>query len=445
MGPEGGVGCRGTGSRQRALATRRMRILVVGSGGREHAMVRALATAPGLDLLAAPGNPGTAALARPVAVAVDDVAGMVEAARHLGVDLVVPGPELPLVLGLGDALDEAGIPCAGPSASAARLEGSKSFTRILTDAAGVPSPAYQVVVDAAEVDAAIAAFDRPPVVKADGLAAGKGVLLPRSRAQCRDAVREILAGRFGAAGSRVVLEERLSGVEASLFHACAGVESVALPHARDHKRLLDGDRGPNTGGMGAISPNPLIDEALELEIAESIIRPTLNALADRGTPFRGFLFAGLMLTDDGPRLLEFNVRLGDPEAQAVLPRLADGAFLEVCRWVAGAVESLPETVADPRAVCAVVLTADGYPEDPRRGDPIAFDSDLETADRWFIHAATRADDGVLVTDGGRVGAVVARADGAARARHAAYEGVSLVRWDGMTYRTDIGSVGAEGG
>jgi phosphoribosylamine---glycine ligase len=422
-----------------------MKVLVVGSGGREHAMVRALATAPDVEILVAPGNPGMAAQARTVEVAIDDVSGLVETAREGGVDLVVPGPELPLVLGLGDALDDAGIPCAGPSAAAARLEGSKSFTRILTDAARVPSPAYQVVADPADVDAAIDAFDRPPVVKADGLAAGKGVLLPRSRAECRDAVREILAGRFGAAGSRVVLEERLTGVEASLFHACSGVESVALPHARDHKRLLEGDCGPNTGGMGAISPNPLIDDALELEVAESIVRPTLDALAARGTPFRGFLFAGLMLTADGPRLLEFNVRLGDPEAQAVLPRLADGAFLEVCRWVAGAVESPPDARADRRSVCAVVVAADGYPDKPRRGDPIVFDPDLETEDRWFIHAATRVDDGGLVTDGGRVGAVVARADGASGARHAAYEGVSLVRWEGMRYRTDIGAGGSESG
>jgi phosphoribosylamine---glycine ligase len=421
------------------------RVLVIGSGGREHAMVRALTTAAGVEILAAPGNPGIAEMARTIDVAVDDVPGLVGAARSNGVDLVVPGPELPLVLGVADALTEAGIPCAGPSAAAARLEGSKSFTRILTDAAGVPSPAYQVVADVSEVDAAVDAFDRPPVVKADGLAAGKGVLLLRSRAECRAAVREILAGRFGRAGRRVVLEERLSGVEASLFHACAGQGAVALPHARDHKRLLDGDRGPNTGGMGAISPNPLIDEALEREVAESIVRPTLAAMAARGTPFRGFLFSGLMLTEDGPRLLEFNVRLGDPEAQAVLPRLADGAFLDVCLWAAGDGADPPDVVADARSACAVVLAAAGYPDEPRRGDAITIDPALETDDRWFIHAATRSTDSGLVTDGGRVGSVVAVGASAGAARHAAYQGASLVRWEGMTYRTDIGSVGSEGG
>lgn len=402
-------------------------------------MCLALATSSDTEILVAPGNPGTAALGHNLAVAADEVPGLVEAARAHRVDLVVPGPEVPLVLGLADALAEAGIPCCGPSAAAARLEGSKSFTRRLTDAAGVPSPAYQVITEPAEVDAAVAAFKAPPVVKADGLAAGKGVVLPRSVAGCRRAAQEMLAGRFGAAGRRVVLEERLFGVEASLFYACRGSRLVALPHARDHKRLEDGDRGPNTGGMGAVSPNPLIDEDLQREVTEAIVRPTLAALEERGTPYSGFLFAGLMLTDDGPRLLEFNVRLGDPEAQAVLPRLDDGSFLDLCHWAVGAGLDPPDVVVDPRAVCAVVLATQGYPDEPRTGDAISMDPELETPDRWFVHAGTAVTDGALVAAGGRVGAVVARADSLAAARRAAYEGVSLVRWAGMTFRRDIGA------
>jgi phosphoribosylamine---glycine ligase len=349
----------------------------------------------------------------------------------------VPGPEMPLVLGLADALAEAGIPCAGPSSGAALLEGSKAFTRLLADDAGVPSPAYRIVDDPDDVDAAVAAFEAPPVVKADGPAAGKGVLLPDTPEECRRAALEVLAGRFGGAGHRVVLEERLVGAEASLFYACRGTDLVPLPHARDHKRLGDGDTGPNTGGMGALSPNPIVDEALVAEVTDTIVRPTLEALVARGSPFSGFLFSGLMLTDAGPRLLEFNVRLGDPEAQAVLPRLVDGAFLDLCRWVAGEGPE-PTPATDSRSVCAVVLAAEGYPDDPRRGDPIAIDEAVEGPDRWFIHAATRVVGDGLATDGGRVGAVVARGDSAAEARQSAYEGVRLVRWEGMTYRSDIG-------
>ena len=218
------------------------------------------------------------------------------------------------------------------------------------------------------------------------------------------------------AGRRVVLEERLHGVEASLFYACRGTVVAALPHARDHKRLLDGDRGPNTGGMGSVSPNPLIDPGLEDEVTETIVRPTLGALEQRGTPYVGFLFAGLMLTDEGPRLLEFNVRLGDPEAQAILPRLGAGSFLDLCRWAAGIAPGPPPVPVEPGAVCAVVLAAAGYPDSPRKGDSIVLDPSLETADRWFVHAGTATADGLLVTNGGRVGAVLARAGSLGAAR-----------------------------
>jgi phosphoribosylamine---glycine ligase len=417
-----------------------MRVLVVGSGGREHAMCRALAEAGGVDVLAAPGNPGTAQVARNLPV--DDVDGIVSAAVSEAVDLVLPGPEAPLVLGLADALAAVSIPCCGPSAPAARLEGSKAFTRAVTAVAGVPSPGFTVVVDRSGVDDALTRFSAPPVVKADGLAAGKGVFLPETPGEARRLVIDLLGGMLGDAGRRVVLEERLYGVEASLFYACRETEVVVLPHARDHKRLEDGERGPNTGGMGAVSPNPMVDASLVDEVTASIVLPTLEAMAARGSPYSGFLFAGLMLTDDGPRLLEYNVRLGDPEAQAILPRISGGGFVDVVAWAAGiGDEEAPIPVEDPRSVCAVVLAADGYPGPPRTGDPIEVDPGLEGADRWLIHAATRLDDGTLVTAGGRVGAVVGRAESLERARLLAYEGVGLVRWEGMTYRGDIGDLG----
>jgi len=415
-----------------------MKVLVVGGGGREHAMCRALATTPGVEILAAPGNPGTAGLGRNLAVDTGDVEAVVRCARREGVDLVLPGPEAPLVAGMADALAATGIPCCGPGAAAARLEASKAFTREVAAAVGVPSPSYRIVDDAGEVEAAVASFSEPPVVKADGLAGGKGVSLPQTAAEASAGARALLDGRLGAAGMRVVLEERLSGSEASLFYVCRGTEVIPLPHARDHKRLGDGGTGPNTGGMGAVSPNPDIDSALEGRVRHEMVLPVLDHLAGKGMPYTGFLFVGLMLTGDGPRLLEFNVRLGDPEAQAILPRLPEGRFLEMCLWAAGEGERPVPAPDDARPVCAVVLAAAGYPVDRRRGDPITIDDRLAGPDRWFIHAGTRSDEAGLVTAGGRVGAVVAQGATAEVARRHAYEGVSLVRWDGMIHRTDIG-------
>lgn len=401
-------------------------------------MARALASDPEVELLAAPGNPGTASLGTNLDLPADDVSALVSAARDHRVDLVVPGPEGPLVAGLTDALVTAGIRCAGPGRAAARLEASKGFTRQVAAEAAVRSPAHRLVSDPAALDAALAAFAEPPVVKADGLAAGKGVMLPADFDECRRSASDLLGGSLGEAGRRIVLEEHLFGVEASLFYACRGTAFVALPHARDHKRLLDGDQGPNTGGMGAVSPNPAVDTDLEQQVADEIIRPVLRVMVDRGTPFHGFLFAGLMLTATGPALLEFNVRLGDPEAQAILPRIQQGRFREICSWVAGAGEDPPHFGIDPDATCAVVLAAEGYPEAPRGGDPIEIDPAMERPDRWFVHAGTASTNGRLVTAGGRVGAVVARAGGAAVARRLAYDGVGLVRWEGIAYRRDVG-------
>ncbi len=416
-----------------------MKVLVVGGGGREHAMCRALATGPDpIEILAAPGNPGIGALGRTLPIATDNIDGLVAAAASESVDLVIPGPELPLVLGLVDALTAAGIRCCGPTAAAARLEGSKQFTRQVSEAAGVPSPRYEVVEDPAAVDGALAAFDDVPVVKADGLAAGKGVFLPNDFNGCRQATLDLLGGSMGSAGNRVVIEERLFGTEASLFFVVDGTDVVRLPHARDHKRLLDGDRGPNTGGMGSISPNPEIDDDAVAAAEAEIVLPILQYLAEAGTPFRGFFYAGLMLTDVGTKLLEINVRLGDPEAQVILPRLAPGAFAEIAaRAAAGDLAGLDPAV-DPRPTCGVVVAAHGYPDDPRRGDAITIDLDMEDPDVWIDHAATALTDGDLVTAGGRVAAVVARKPDADTAWEAAYRGVRGIHWEGMQYRTDIG-------
>jgi phosphoribosylamine--glycine ligase len=415
------------------------RILVVGSGGREHAICRALRTDPEVELLVAPGNPGTAALGRNCAVAATDVAGLLALAKSEGVALVVPGPEAALVCGLADALAAAAVPCCGPCQRAARLESSKRYMRELTQSAGVPGARYVVVTRSAELSDAVASFAAPPVVKADGLAAGKGVLLPDDAAACVAAARELLAGSLGEAGRVVVLEERLVGVEASLFYLCDGVTALALPHARDHKRIFDGDAGPNTGGMGAVSPNPAIDAEVEARVRSTIVEPTLATLAEAGAPFRGFLFAGVMLTGAGPRLLEFNVRLGDPEAQAILPRLAPGSFADLCLGAATGALAGGQVTTAPGATCAVVLAAAGYPGPPRTGDEIRVALGLERSERWLDHAGTRRDGDRLVTAGGRVAAVVARGSDAVAARQSAYAGIAEVSFDGMQYRRDIGA------
>jgi phosphoribosylamine--glycine ligase len=436
------------GRRPSPTASLPRRILIVGSGGREHALARAL-RGPAVELLCAPGNPGTARLGRGInrAVAADDVSGLVALARAERIDLVVPGPEACLAAGLADALAaEPGILCCGPTQAAARLESSKAFARALCSELAVPSPQHRVVTARHQIRAALRAFARPPVVKADGLCGGKGAFLPDSFAACAAQIEALLDGSLGAAGRTVVLEERLDGVEASLFFACHGEALLALPHARDYKRLCDGERGPNTGGMGAISPCPHLTGALVDEVGERMVRPVLRALRRAGTPFVGFLFVGLMLTAAGPRLLEYNVRLGDPEAQVILPRLARGALLSLCTAVARGELAGAALPVDDRPTCAVVLAAPGYPSSARTGTPIELDPALEAEDRddadparWFIHAGTRREGGRLVVSGGRVGALVARGSTPQAARAAAYDALPLVRFAGRQVRSDIGS------
>lgn len=415
------------------------RILVVGSGGREHAMALALAQDRDLAIFCAPGNPGIATLATVWNIPLDDVTALVDAAVRHQIDLVIPGPEAALVSGLADALATVGIACCGPSQAAAQLEASKVFMRELTTPLGIPGPKYQVARSEPELARAVEQFLDVPVVKADGLAAGKGVFLPNSKEECLQIGRELLAGKLGPAGQQILLEERLCGKEVSLFFACHGTQVVALPHARDHKRLCDEDQGPNTGGMGAISPNPDITAELVHRIEQEFVLPVLRTLTHRQTPFVGFLFVGVMLTAEGPRLLEFNVRFGDPEAEVILPRLSPGEFLRLCE--ATTQGRLPHFALSvlPHATCAVVVTARGYPSGPELGHVISVDAErLHASGATLLHNGTRQVTDTLRSAGGRVLTLLGKGDSPEVARQIAYEGICAIHFAGMHYRTDIG-------
>jgi phosphoribosylamine--glycine ligase len=393
-------------------------VLVVGSGGREHALVWALAR-EGVELHAAPGNPGIAALASCHPVRADDPASVVPLADELGVDLVVVGPEAPLVAGLADALRRRGIPVFGPSSAAARIEGSKSFAKEVMDAAGVPT-------------ARMLSVARPPcVVKADGLAAGKGVWVCRDQAELEAA---LLAAQ--ALGQPFHVEELLEGPELSLFAIAAGEEAAALPPARDYKRIGDGDTGPNTGGMGSFSP--VADGPDPEEILETIHRPVLRELARRGMPFTGLLYAGLMLTADGVRVIEFNCRFGDPETQSVLPRLEGGLLDALAASAAGELGGL-ELRTNGLAAVTVVLASRGYPERSDAGTPIEGIADAEAEGAIVFHAGTAVQNACLVTNGGRVLDVIGTGATVADARAAAYAGVARIDFAGMQFRKDIGA------
>jgi phosphoribosylamine--glycine ligase len=388
---------------------------VVGSGGREHALAWALARCPSLtELHAAPGNPGIATLAACHPARADDPASLLPLARELAIDLVVVGPEAPLVAGLADALRQRGIAVFGPSAEAARIEGSKAFAKDVMEAAGVPTARTLPVA-------------RPPcVVKADGLAAGKGVWVCHSQAELDAGLREAQA-----LGQPFHVEELLEGPELSLFAVAAGERAVALPPARDYKRVGDGDSGPNTGGMGSFSPLPDVHDGETAEILETVHRPVLRELATRGSPFHGLLYAGLMRTDDGLRVIEFNCRFGDPETQSLLPRL-DGDLLPL---LAGDLTAAPHVA--PRAAVTVVLAGRDYPQRGDSGTPISGVEDAEALGALVFHAGTALRHGQLVTNGGRILNVVGVADTVAAARTAAYDAVARIDFAGMRYRSDI--------
>ena len=411
-----------------------MRVFIVGAGGREHAIVRALrrsASAP--DLLAAPGNAGIARDARTLELGVDDLDGLVAAARNEAVDLVVVGPEAPLVEGLADALADAGITCFGPSGTASRLEGSKAFAKEIMAASGVPTADHRVVT---ELDEAMAVIERyPTVIKADGLAAGKGVVIAQDEVEAREALQSLLVERrYGT--ERVVVEEHLEGEELSLLALCDGERAVAMAPAQDYKRIFDGDRGPNTGGMGSYSPVPGIGPDEVAEIVRTVHQPVVDTLRGRGMPFHGVLYAGLMLTGAGPKVLEFNVRFGDPETQAVLPRLRSDLLdvLQRATRTGGLADATLQW--DDAWAVTVVLASAGYPASSSRGDVIR-GLDAVPPGVEVTHAGTAHSDGDVVTAGGRVLNVTALGPDPGAARDAAYAGADMIDFQGKQLRRDI--------
>jgi phosphoribosylamine--glycine ligase len=418
-----------------------VKLLVIGSGAREHALVRALAADPEVsDLHAAPGNPGIAALADCHPVQADDPAAVAALAVELGVDLVVIGPEVPLVAGVADAVRAAGIACFGPSAEAAQLEGSKAFAKDVMAAAGVPTGDSRLCSSLAEVTAALDEFGAPHVVKDDGLAAGKGVIVTSDSA----AALAHAASCLERPGGRVVVEEYLDGPEVSLFCLTDGVDVVPLAPAQDFKRALDGDEGPNTGGMGAYSPLPWAPAELVEEVLARVARPTIAELARRGTPFVGVLYCGLALTSRGVKVIEFNARFGDPETQVVLARLGSPLGTLLYAAAVGELAAQPPLVWRDLAAVTVVLAASGYPATPRTGDVIAGLSTIaDDPNAWVLHAGTRrVDDGDVVSAGGRVLSIVGTGADLEQARSAAYAALQRITLDNGQYRSDIAAAAA---
>ncbi len=416
------------------------RVLVVGHGAREHALAWKLAQSPGVgEVLVGPGNAGTSSCARNVPVAADDVADVVRVAREAEVDLVVVGPEAPLVAGLVDALATEGIAAFGPSAAAARLEGSKVFAKELMARHGIPTAEFRVFDDADEAETYVRAAKRPLVVKADGLAAGKGVVVADDADEAAGAVdRMMRRGAFGDAGARVVVEERLDGPEVSYHVVSDGDRFVALAPAQDHKRAYDGDRGPNTGGMGAYSPPPVVDAALERAILDSVVTPTLRGMAEDGVPFRGALFVGAMIVDGAPRVLEYNVRFGDPECECMLARWR-GDVLPLLAGSARGDLSGVEPAWEAPCSLAVVLASAGYPGSYPKGktiDGLARASEIDGV--TVFHAGTAREGGSVVTSGGRVLTVTAVGATVDASAERAYRACERIAFDGMHFRKDIG-------
>ena len=416
-----------------------MKLLVVGGGGREHAIIKKLKENPSVtQIIAAPGNGGIAADAVCVPVGAKDIDGLVALAQREQVDYAVVAPDDPLVLGAVDALTAAGIPCFGPNRAAAIIEGSKVFSKHLMKKYGIPTAAYETFDD---MDAALAYLDTAPVpvvVKADGLALGKGVIIAQSREEAKEAVVSMMrVGRFGESGRHVVIEEFLTGPEVSVLSFTDGETLVPMVSSMDHKRALDGDEGLNTGGMGTIAPNPFYTDEIAAECMEKIFLPTIRAMRAEGRTFRGCLYFGLMLTPDGPKVIEYNCRFGDPETQVVLPLLESDLLTVMQATTNGTLKDTPVRFKTGSACCCVVMASQGYPQSYETGFPLTMDADA--AAHTFVAGAKLREDGVLVTSGGRVAGVTAVQPTLGQAVQAAYERVGHVHFENAYYRRDIGA------
>ncbi len=416
-----------------------MNVLLIGSGGREHALAWKIAASPVLTkLFCAPGNPGISGSASCVPLNVEDHEAVLAFCRERNIDLVVIGPEAPLVAGLTDVLTDAGIGVFGPCAAAAQLEGSKGFTKDLCAKYDIPTADYQRFNNAPKARNYVREKGVPIVIKADGLAAGKGVVVATELGQALEAIDDCFEGAFGDAGAEVVVEAFLEGEEASFFCLCDGKTALPLATAQDHKRVGDGDTGPNTGGMGAYSPAPVMTPERIAQTMRQIIEPTMRGMAEMGAPFTGVLYAGLMVSDDGPKLIEYNTRFGDPECQVLMMRMKDDILLLMKGAAEGALESMSVSWHDKVALC-VVMAAKGYPGTPRKGGVINIPESLDVEDELEIfHAGTAMNDGTLVADGGRVLGITAMGKTVADARQRAYAAVDAVDWPDGFCRRDIG-------
>ena len=417
-------------------------ILLLGSGGREHALAVKLASSPWCGTLyIAPGNGGTLEVGENVALDENDPAAVADFARESGIGLVVIGPEAPLVVGVADAVREAGIPCFGPGAAGAQVEGSKLFSKELMGRANIPTAAYGSFTDEESALAYVREQGAPIVIKADGLAAGKGVVVAQTKEEALEALDQIMGGVFGAAGSRVVIEEFLVGEEVSLLAFCDGKTALPLPSAQDHKAVFDGDTGPNTGGMGAYSPAPIVPDAELEKMADIAIRPILAEMARQGHPFTGILYAGLMMTKDGPKVLEYNVRFGDPECEPLLMRLESDLLEIMDACIDGRLDEVKLSIR-PESALGVVIAAEGYPGSYPKGMEIkGIDAVDALPDTKVFQAGTKREGSRTLSSGGRVLCVTALGKGLAEAQKRAYEAVTKIDMEKSQHRSDIGAKG----
>jgi len=414
-----------------------MNILLIGSGGREHALAWKIAQSPTINkLYTVPGNPGMAEVAQNVTLDLNKHDEVIEFCQSHSIDLVVVGPEAPLVVGLADDLRKTNISVFGPNKAAAQLEGSKAFTKSICDKANIPTAGYAHLSDKASALAALDDFSIPVVIKADGLAAGKGVIIAQTREEAEDAIEDMFGGGFGDAGAEIVLEEFMQGEEASFFALTDGINIIRFGSAQDHKRVGEGDTGPNTGGMGAYSPAPVLTQSLEDEVMRNIIEPTVKTMADGGMLYNGVLYAGLMLTNEGPKLIEYNCRFGDPECQVLMMRYQGDLAVLMKHIADGALDADESAEFANQSAMTVVLAAKGYPESPEKGGIIHFG--IQEKDVQIFHAGTKVSEGELVANGGRVLNVTVMGDTVTAAQKSVYTAIDKIDFQSGFYRRDIG-------